>query len=197
MTWLLLAFTGWAVVITNQHQEPTCVAHAVATCGSLYGYESNPDVYAERLWIWVKWYNVWKLPNWLPELNIGSPKVYNREDAKTLLSRWPVILNIWSKTVRLWLRRVTRHAVCAVWYNDNHIIIADSQGTGMWQQWYFKVKSWDLQFVTLQTLWHKTLTPSLITLIEKKEDLQESKPAVASRTTNARNTRRKFLKPLD
>lgn len=197
MTWLLLAFTGWAVTITNQYQEPHCVAHAVATCGSLYWYDSNPETYVKKLWIWEWWYNVRLLPNSLYNMNLSRPRVYDREGAKKLLSKWPVVLDVNRTLVDIWWLEVTRHAMCAVWYDDNYIYVANSRGTGRWIQWYGMIASWDIQFVTLQTLWSKTLTPSLITLTEKKEDLQESKQTVKSPTIKKRSTKKRFLTPLD
>jgi hypothetical protein len=197
MTWLLLAFTGWAVAITNQYSTPYCVAHAVANCWSIYGYTWDHNYYTNRLWISFDWYNVWWLNRDLQEMTISSPGVYNWQDAIGQINKWPAILNISRVKINIWWDEISRHAMCAVWYDDNYIYVANSRGTGRWVQWYGMIASWDIHLVTLQTLWTQTLTPSLITLTGKKEDLQESKPVVKSPTTNARNTRRRFLKHLD
>lgn len=198
MTWFLIMFTGWAVSITNQYETPYCVAHAVANCGSLYGYKWDADYYTNKLGIWDGGYDVYNLPNALSNMRISKPKTYTRNNAIKEISDWPVLLNIWSKKVHILKNQtITRHLVCAVWYDNNYIYIANHMGTGRWYNGYGRIASWDISFVTLQTLWSKTLTPSLITLTDKKEDSQESNPTVKSLTTKKRNTRKRFLKPLD
>ncbi len=196
MTWIII-FTWWLVSITNQYETPYCVAHAVANCWSLYGYKWDADHYVDKLWIWPNWYRVENLTNALYKMRISKPKTYTRDNAIKELSDWPVLLNIWEKEVHINKQLVKRHLVCAVWYDNNYIYVANSYGTGRGYNGYGRIASWDISLVTLQTLWSKTLTPSLITLTDKRGGLQESKPTAKSPTTNARNTRKRFLKPLD
>jgi hypothetical protein len=62
MTWLLLAFTGWAVTITNQYNTPYCVAHWLATTATLMGYETDYNEIESILDIPPVWYRVSDLP---------------------------------------------------------------------------------------------------------------------------------------
>lgn len=210
MTWLLLAFTGRAVAITNQYNTPYCVAHAVATCWWLYWYDDAPETYIEKLNIPITWISVREITR-LWYMNISIPQKYSRTQTKSLINKWPLIVNIEDTLISIWPERTKRHAMCAIWYDDNYLYVANSRGTGRWYEWIWRIASWDIKHITLQTLWYKPLTwSSLITyknkwistgnltsLTGKKEDLQEYKQAVKSPTINANNTKKRFLKPLD
>ena len=197
MTWLLLAFTWRVVTITNQYDTPYCVAHAVATCWSIYGYRWDADYYVDKLHIGYDGYNVRWLPQALYNMRVSRPRTYTRDKATKILSRWPVIINIESREVNIWSWETNWHTMCWVWYDDNYLYVANSRGTWRWIQWYGMIASWDIQFVTLQTLWSKTLMPSLITLTEPKEDFEEYKQVDRSPTIKENNTKNKYLKRWD
>jgi len=197
ITWVII-FTGRLATITNQYETPYCVAHAFATCGSFYWYDSKPETYIKQLWLTNNWYNVDNLPQALYKMRVSKRKRYTREKTIEQLNKWPILLNIADKEVEIFSwQTIKRHLVCAMWYDNNYIYIANSFGTGRGYKGYGRIASWDINLVSIQTLWSKILTPSLITLTERKENSLGSGQAVKSPTINKRNTRKRFSKPLD
>lgn len=228
MTWLLLAFTGWAISITTQSWW-TCVAHWFANVANIMGYETTADQVIQNLWVsYQTWYNVWDLPKNMTGIHVSQVKQYTKQQVIEQLSQapllWSVFWTIESSTARRW-----SHTFAVVWWNNSWIVMANSYGTRFGLSGYDIIEWKNLNKVWFQNVWYKPLTWARLiqierkltrkeriakrksitnqniwisttnstTSTEKKEDLQESKQVEKSPTINARNTRKRYLKPLD
>lgn len=195
MTWLLLAFTWRALSISPQINNPYCVAYSVANCAGIYWIKEDPiSIARNELYITFEWYgndlvNLWRY-------NISLMYSSTIEDISSKLQHWPLIMRIpwWYKIDNFILP--TWHHVCVVWENDDNWVVA-SWSKFHWIKWYSLVSKSITNVLQFQNFWSWTLTPSLITLTEKKEGSQEFKPVVKSATTSVKSTKKRFLKPLD
>lgn len=166
ITWVII-FTGRLVTITNQYETPYCVAHAVATCGSFYWYDSNPETYIKKLWIWKDWYKIDLLANSLYKLRISKPKTLTFEKVVENLKKWPILLDFqdWAIVNK---EEVKKHLTCAVWYDNNYIYIANSYGTWWGYNWYGRIASWEVSKLKFMTIWNKNLAPTQVKLFRPK-----------------------------
>lgn len=217
MTWFLLLFTWFLAVISDQWQTPFCTAYSVSTCASVYWVKEDwHKIATKELFITTEWY--WNRLPQLKRFNISYEYGADVDTISKKLQHWPLIMRVpsWYKiddyTMWYW------HHTCLVGETDTDWIIANSRGTWYWVYGYQRVSksitnvltfqdfwSWNL---TAQLTWIKspvitkkpikwTLTPSLITLTEKKGDSLGSGQMVKSPTINKKNTRKKYLKRLD
>lgn len=192
MTWLLLVRTGWLIWISNQWVLPYCHAHAVANCMQAYWETYEPNKLAESRWFnWIlpQWRDVRSLKKEHPELWLWEIYWYsNHLMVIELLNKWPLLIY---RKMSFW-----RHAECVAWYNWSWYITAGSYWERYGTKWY-TIIPYNTTWLFFQTLWSKTLTPSLITLTEKKGGSLGSGQTVKSPTINKKNTRKKYLKRLD